>query len=134
MKPSEHEKLLKELLPDERLTDFREASLEQGLASLRRHRGQRLLFRTGALAAVACLLITGMILKDRHSSRSNLAELSPHSSAARPDHVKFISDDELLAMFPQGSVALIGKPGQQRLVFLGAPERNTQVRERRKED
>jgi hypothetical protein len=41
--------------------------------------------------------------------------------------VKFISDDELLAMFPQGSVALIGKPGQQRLVSLGEPERNMQA-------
>jgi hypothetical protein len=32
--------------------------------------------------------------------------------------VKLITDDELLALFPDRPVALIGKPGQQQLVFL----------------
>jgi hypothetical protein len=119
MKPSEHEKLLKELLPDERLADFRTASLEQGLASLRRHRRQRLLFRAGALAAVACLLICALLLENSNETIRDVAVISPTPSAPEPNHVKFINDDELLAMFPQGSVALIGKSGRQRLVFLG---------------
>src|SRR6516164_8054938 len=106
MKPSEHEKLLKELLPDERLADFRTASLEQGLASLRRQRRQRLLFRAGLLAAVAGLLICGLLLKDQNATRKDIVQISSRASAPQPDHVKFISDDELLAMFPRGSVAL----------------------------
>jgi hypothetical protein len=110
------EKLLRELLPDERLADFREASLERALASLRHHRRKRLLLRAGALSAVACLLVLGLLLKDRPVIR-NIAAVSP-APAPSSEHVKFINDDELLAMFPQGSVALIGKPGQQRLVFL----------------
>lgn len=32
--------------------------------------------------------------------------------------VRFISDDELLSMFPGRSVALIGAPGRQQFVFL----------------
>jgi len=39
--------------------------------------------------------------------------------------VQFINDDELLALFPNRPVALIGEPGKQRLVFLdrqNAPE------------
>jgi hypothetical protein len=119
MKPSEHEKLLKELLPDERIADFRQASLELGLTSIRRHRRQRLLFRAGALAAVACLLICALLLENFNGTIKDVAVISPTPSAPEPNHVKFISDDELLSMFPQGSVALIGKSGRQRLVFLG---------------
>ncbi|HHY86181.1 MAG TPA: hypothetical protein GYA07_11730 [Verrucomicrobia bacterium] len=39
--------------------------------------------------------------------------------------MQFINDDELLALFPNRPVALIGEPGKQRLVFLdrqNAPE------------
>jgi hypothetical protein len=32
--------------------------------------------------------------------------------------VRFISDDELLSLFPGRPVALIGAPGQQQFVFL----------------
>jgi hypothetical protein len=32
--------------------------------------------------------------------------------------VKFINDEELLALFPGRPLALVGKPGEQQLVFL----------------
>lgn len=118
MKPSEHEKLLKELLPDDGFADFRKASLERGLASMRQHRRQRVLVRGGALATVAGLFVLGLLLKHPHPTQKTIAAVPSPAPAAASEHVKFISDDELLAMFPQGSVALIGKPGQQRLVFL----------------
>lgn len=118
MKPSEHEKLLKELLPDDGFADFRKSSLERGLASMRQHRRQRVLVRGGALATVAGLFVLGLLLKHPHPTQKTIAAVPSPASAAASEHVKFISDDELLAMFPQGSVALIGKPGQQRLVFL----------------
>ena len=35
--------------------------------------------------------------------------------------VKTITDDELFALFPGRSMALIGKPGHQELVFLDSP-------------
>lgn len=125
MKPSEHKKLLNELLPDERLADFRTASLQHSLASLRRHRRRRLLFRASALTVVACLMVCGLLLKDRHPAHNTVAAVSSRSTAPESDHVKFINDDELLAMFPQGSVALVGKPGRQRLVFLDTQQSET---------
>jgi hypothetical protein len=39
--------------------------------------------------------------------------------------VKRISDEELLALFPGRSLALIGPPGHQELVFLDAPTAGT---------
>lgn len=118
MKPSEQEKLLKELLPNEGLADFRKASLERGLASMRQHRRQRALLRGGALAVVAGLLVFGLRLRHPNQNHNTVAAIPSPAPAPSVEHVKFISDDELLAMFPQGSVALVGKPGQQRLVFL----------------
>jgi hypothetical protein len=35
--------------------------------------------------------------------------------------LKFITDEQLLALFPGRPLALIGKPGQQQLLFLGQP-------------
>lgn len=128
MKPSEKEKLLRELLPDEDLAGFREASLERGLASMRRHRRQHVWLRAGGLATLAGLLLLGLLLKEHQPARNNtntVAVSSPAASVSSPEPVKFISDDELLAMFPKGSVALIGKPGRQRLVFLDKVQADT---------
>jgi hypothetical protein len=125
MKQSEQEKLLSELLPDEHLADFRRASLESGLASLRRHRRQRTLLRAGLLAAGICVLALVLHFNSPHPARNNIVAVSPPAPAPSPNHVKFITDDQLLALFPEGSVALVGKPGQQRLVFLDKPPSQT---------
>jgi hypothetical protein len=121
MKPSEHEKLLKAILPEEDSSHFQRASLEYGLTHLRRQRRRGYLARAGALAAVACLA-TMELVKWHHPARRDGSnpQLSstPRPAQATSSQVKFISDDELLALFPNRPVALIGKPGQQRLVFL----------------
>jgi hypothetical protein len=39
--------------------------------------------------------------------------------------VDFINDDELLALVTNQPVALVGKPGAQRLVFLGKSENDS---------
>jgi hypothetical protein len=40
------------------------------------------------------------------------------SSGAAAQPIKVISDEELFALFPRRSLALIGSPGHQKLVFL----------------
>jgi len=46
-------------------------------------------------------------------------ELSHTDIPANAQHkTKFISDEELFSLFPGKSIALIGKPGEQQLVFL----------------
>ena len=123
MKPTEKQKLLAEILPGDDIREFERTSLELGLASMRQQRRRRDWMRGGALVAVACLAALGIFL-NRHSSVRESATVSQsHLTPApvAPSHVEIINDDQLLALFPGRDVALIGKPGQQRLVFFDQP-------------
>ena len=126
MKPSEKQKLLAEILPGEDAADFERASLARGLAGLRRRRRRGYLIRASALVVVVGLVTLGIFLKEHDAVRRGAADtqLASAPAAVVAPHVEVISDDELLAMFPGRSLALIGKPGQQRLVFLDKPERD----------
>ncbi len=126
MKQSEQDQLLKDLLGDDSPSNLRTASLEQSLAALRRRRHQR---RVAATAVAAMLFIAaGGLLLQRFSAVPS-ASLASNSSRAQgaappaenPPAIKFISDDELLALFPGRSVGLIGSPGHQTLEFFDEP-------------
>jgi len=121
MKRSEQEKLLKEILPGEDAGGFERASLERGLTGMRQQRRRRQVLRAGALAAMGMVIALGILPKLKRSSSVEVVANSGSMSkpaAETERRVQVISDDELLAMFPGRSVALIGKPGEQRLVFL----------------
>jgi len=122
MKLSEKQKLLREILPGDDIADFERASLERGLADLRRQRRHGYLMRAGALAATVGFISLGIILKQHNPVRESAANVQSPPAPTASNPVKFISDDELLALFSGRSVALIGKPGQQRLVFFDQPE------------
>ncbi|HEX4263675.1 MAG TPA: hypothetical protein VH597_04995 [Verrucomicrobiae bacterium] len=121
MKPQEHQRLLKAILAEEDAGNFQQTSLEHGLTFLRQQRRRRYLARSDALVAVLCLVILELV-KWNHSARRDgfgpQLSSTRHPVPALPNQVKFISDDELLALFPGRPVALIGKPGRQQLVFL----------------
>lgn len=124
MNSHDREKLLKEILPSDDVADFRRASLESGLAGMHRERQRRHIMRTGAMAAILICLFVGIFLKSRNTTRNQDTKIQPLPTAAWPalaSHVDFISDDQLLALFTNQPVALIGKPGEQRLVFLSQP-------------
>ncbi len=121
MNSDDREKLLKKILPHEDLADFRQASLEHGLTRLRRQRRTRYAIRVGAAAIAFCFLSLVIFFKAQHPVRNDVSVAQsppPLPASVASDHVTFISDDELLALFTNRPVALIGKPGQQRLVFL----------------
>jgi len=115
---------LREILPGDDIADFERASLERGLAGLQRQRRRGYLMRTGALGAVVGIATFGILIRQPNpvSQSAANAQLSAAPAPAVAGQIKFISDDELLALFPGRSVALIGKPGQQRLVFLDKPD------------
>lgn len=139
-----HEPLLKDLLSGEELQPLRAASLRQMIEAARRHRQRRQTLRTVALALVPALVTLGLLafyLPRWKSSRAGrtaapglVAEARPGASEALPvqtassprpavvpardSGVKIISDAELLALFPDRPVALIGPRGRQKLVFL----------------
>ncbi len=112
----DREQLLSELLENSELADVRQNSLELGLASLRRRRSQARAVR-GLVVLVPLALLLLVLLQPAAPQRV----VVPPSAATASNRVKFITDEELLALFPNRSVALVGKPGQQQLVFLDQP-------------
>jgi hypothetical protein len=122
MKNHQKESFLREVLGDDRLAEFREQSLLKGIYLLRRERRRRLIFRTGLASAVVCVLLFSLTQRPKSPPlQSNLAPVRPvhrEPSAKSVTPVKHLTDDELFALFPNRPVALIGKPGNQRLVFL----------------
>ena len=124
MKHPDENPLLREILADEPLTALRRTSLEQGLEAMRRTRRFRRSAGVGTLALVPVLLIVALTLHKRaQETVSTPPTPGPPPArvvAAPPEErgVKMISDEELFALFPGRSLALIGKPGHQQLVFL----------------
>jgi hypothetical protein len=124
MNSKDQEKLLRALLPGEEEADLRGTSLASGLKAVRRRRKNR----TFRLYAMACLpLIAAAILyldsgafRGRQNPMSNLRPQTVASGSSRvaAQPIKVISDEELFALFPGRSLALIGSPGHQKLVFL----------------
>lgn len=131
MKHSDQDRLLNEIITGEELADFRQTSLQHALVALRQRRRRQHLVRLGALAVVpllAALAILGNRPLGPASPKTSAANASPAPVAsAQPQigAVKFINDDELLALFPDRPVALIGKPGRQQLVFLDQPAKRS---------
>lgn len=117
--------LLNEILADEKLSALRRASLDAALPALRRARWQRRVVR----AALVCLplLLAGAfggrqfagVPPVKREIQVAVKAASP-SAVEPPSKVKIISDEELLALFPNRAVAIIGKPGHQKFVFLSA--------------
>jgi hypothetical protein len=139
MKRPDQEKILRELLTGEEVSDFRNASLAGGLASLRRRRRIRRAVRFGAVMALALLAMVAAVHRGKHKQSVqqmafvNPAPASSTRSAASPappneSDIKVISDEELFALFPGRSMALIGTPGQQQLVFLDGGAARAKVR------
>ena len=126
MKSSEHDPLLTEILTGDEPSDFRRTSLEHALKSLRRQRRWRTV-RAGAAASLTLLLVCLFLFHRPAKAPVRQIVFSPPRPSAVPApptrtaEVKFITDDELLALFPDRPVALIGKPGHQQLVFLDKP-------------
>jgi hypothetical protein len=131
MKHPEHDRLLNEIVTGEELAGFREASLQQALTAIRRQRRRQRSLRLGALAAVPVVVALAIVfsrspkppLREIAASKASPVAVSSVQPQIAP--VKLINDDELLALFPDRPVALIGKPGQQRLIFLDQPARSS---------
>lgn len=129
MSHEEHNPMLRELLAEDSLEAVRQKSLEQGMAIVRRRR-RRSRWTRAALGASAVVTALCFLVPTRRSSsaRNQTPErptgqptivVNPAPAAEDSPPVRFISDEELLALFPGRSRALIGPPGHQELVFLG---------------
>jgi hypothetical protein len=124
MKNFDENPLLKEILTDENLSALRQASLKQGLNAIRRQRRMRRAMHAGMFALIPTLLIftlrKPMSSSVSRTSNPPVQETTAAAIAPAESGIKVISDEELFALFPGHSLALIGKPGQQELVVLDA--------------
>ena|SRR5580704_9356030 len=127
MKRRVQDELLKELLSGEEVSDFRQASLAGGLAAIRRQRHRRQAMRMGVIMLLPLLAVLGVLICQRSGPKTrHMASVKPPAAAsetkAETAGVKIISDEELFALYPGRAMALVGKPGEQKLVFLdGGP-------------
>ena len=116
MNSRETNRILKEVLATDSTDRLRSASLEQGLTLIRRRRQVQTIVR--ACAVVCLLLVPIAISMTRHSSKT-VAPVLVGGSQDQPGgspRIERISDAELLALFPGQTIALIGAPGEQRLM------------------
>jgi len=116
MNKSDNDRLLNELLAGDELDAFRRASLEESLALIRGRNVRRQRLRRAALVAVF-VLAPAILLKDLVPRQGNRTARVVSSPVSKQD-VEVISDEQLFALFPNRPLALVGKPGQQQLVFL----------------
>ena len=116
MNSSDQDRLWRDVFSDEKLEAMREATLRAGVAAARGRRRNRLI-----LSAAAGMVAAGLALAVSWRRPQPPARLVP-VAVARPaeSSVKFISDQQLLALFPNRPVALIGPAGSRQLVFLDA--------------
>jgi hypothetical protein len=117
---SDHNELLSDVLSENAPADFRNTSLQRTLASARQHRRARMVLRTSAAAAI-CVALVAAILWQRNDSTNIAVKGGPSAPAVQTipgTSIQLVSDDELLAMFPDRPVALVGPPGNRQFVFL----------------
>lgn len=102
---------------------FRTATLEHGLAALRRTRRRRKTVRMTAGTVATLLVIAALFLAQRPRARvpplvdaANTQPRVPKTIAGTS--IRILSDEELLDVFKGRPVALVGQPGDQRLVLL----------------
>jgi hypothetical protein len=133
MSASKPNRLVDELLCGQEVAQCRASSLEQMLQSARRRQRQRQIGRIACSAALPALVIFGFLAHPLLRRPGSLTHVPAPVSAGLPADagqtkstqggnalVNFVSDDELLNLFPGRAVALIGVPGEQQLVFLGS--------------
>jgi len=121
----DHDDLLQEIFSESASDDFRADALERTLVSARRQRRRRRTGRVcGAIAICAALLAT-VFWRTQEAPTDQLTANGAQSPTAQAEvptvpgtNIRLVSDDELLGMFPDRPVALVGPPEKQRFVFL----------------
>ncbi len=111
---TDRKRLLAEILSE--TGDFRATSLEKALSQARRARAQRRM--TLVIASVAIVSASVALLFSAHRTAGPAPLSSSVTAAAPAPEVRIINDEELLNLFPDRAVALVGPPSHRQLVFL----------------
>jgi hypothetical protein len=126
MRKSDQDQLLAQILDGGDLDALRTASLARGLEAIGHRRRRRRRFEILAAVIVPMLLIFA-VASHRHSKPvTRIAAQSAPPPAGNVSRVKYITAQELFALFPNRPIALIGKPGRQQVIFLDELARGQQ--------
>jgi hypothetical protein len=129
-----HDPLLHDVLNEGGDPIMAAGSLDAMLSSVRRVRKERQIATAagtvlGALILAAAISLTatrpprGLVQDSRkHGSADSVASASGKENPPTIP-VRKLTDEELFALFPDRQIALVGPPGDQRLLFLDAPRR-----------
>ncbi|HZM05320.1 MAG TPA: hypothetical protein VFC44_20170 [Candidatus Saccharimonadales bacterium] len=114
----EKKQLLENIFGGDELNSLREASLARGSKEMRRRRHRVWMGRivvTALPVVLLAVLITHPWIQPLRPAPAPIGA----AHAANVEHkVEYITADQLFALFPNRPMALVGKPGQQRLIFL----------------
>lgn len=130
----EHDELLTAVLSDSTDNELRAKSLDRTLAAVRQRRRRRHVLRGAGGIVMAGIMAA--VLWHRHAPdarpvatiHSQPSEVAPTAPTVPGTNIRLVSDEELLAMFPDRPVALVGPPGNRQFVFLDE-KRTSQTRE-----
>ncbi len=127
---SSFDELLNDVLSSESLERFRTDSLETALIVVRKRRRRRRARQALLMVAVPLVLAGYVFVSNFYpnpgspSSPTNanqstsILQNNASSTASPTPGIEYISDEELLELFEDRPVALIGPPGEQELVLL----------------
>ena len=124
MKTRPEDDLLHDVFPN--LRELRASSLEQTLGSLRRQRRRKNLVCASGVAAI-CLTLSLLVWNSRLDSRTaptHATAAGTIQSAKTPfatvpgTSIRILNDEELLSMFANRPVALLGPPEERQFVVL----------------
>ena len=119
----DHDELLHDVFSEVASPAIRAASLERALRAVRRQRTGRRVLRVGLALAVVVIAAAWFWRTQRtpigSPGKGELASApSPPIQTVPGTNIRLVSDDELLAMFPDRPVALLGPPDNRQFVFL----------------
>ena len=114
MTEEEKKQLLNAILADDDLARLRTATLNRGLTELRRRRRRN----TAARISLIALPVVALAFVMLHLPHPPREDAIPGKQVAFVAPVKRITAEQLLALFPNRPVALVGEPGHRQLVFL----------------
>lgn len=118
----EQEELLADVLTEDE--ECRASTLEHGLVALRRVRSRRRVSRLAiSVVLPVMMLATALVVRNRPEAPAQVTQQfdAPPAPAVKTiagTPIRVLSDEELLDLFKGHPVALAGKPGHQRLLFL----------------
>lgn len=116
--PDREDGLLEALLQDEEWQRANAAGKAGALGAFRaHHRARRLTRWAGGLAALAAVMVCGVIWMGPRPAPRRFAA-TPREAPALPAKPRLLTDAELIAAFPEGSCFLAEVDGKKTLVFL----------------